>query len=134
MKWFTFEAAGEYLAIEARHIYRVIDEVKPTPVPLVPSCHMGMIYYRGELFDVIEVGVLLGQRRTASKRNLLIILLRWGHKRLALVPDKITGLVWIEDTREQQAVYTQGEYTFRLLTPDDIWKALSELPYGSYKV
>ena len=131
MKWFTFEAAGEYLAIEARHIYRVIDEVKPTPVPLVPSCHMGMIYCRGELFDVIEVGALLGQRRTTSKKNSLIILLRWSHKRLALVPDKITGLIWIEDTREKQTVYTQGEYTFRLLTPDEIYEKLET---GNWKL
>ena len=134
MQWFTFKAAGEYLAIEARHIYRVIDEVKVTPVPLVPSCYMGMIYCRGDLFDVIEVGALLGQRRTTPKKDPLIILLRWSHKRLAVVPDKITGLIWIEDSGEHRAVYTQGEYNFLLLTPDDIWKRVSELPYGSYKV
>ena len=81
-----------------------------------------------------EVGALLGLRRTASKKNSRIILLRWSHKRLALVPDKITGLIWIEDTKEQQTVYTQGEYSFRLLKPGDIWKTLSELPYGYYKV
>lgn len=134
MQWFTFEAAGEHLAIEARHIYRVIDEVKVAPVPLVPSCHMGLIYYRGELFDVIEVGDLLGQRTGKLKKNTRIILLRWDNKRLALVPDKITGLIWMEAIEDKQSVYTQGEYTFRLLAPDEIWKTLLELSYGPHKV
>ena len=134
MEFFTFEAADEYLGIEAKYIYRVVDEVKPTPVPLVPSCFAGVLYYRGELFDVTHVGSLLGQRETLVKGNPLIILLKWSHKKLALIPNRVIGLIWIEDINGKKIVYTREGHTMRIITPDEIWSSLSELPYGPYKV
>jgi len=134
LEWFSFKAADEYFGIEAEYIHRVIDGVKVTPVPLVPSCHMGVMYYRGEVFEVIHVGSLLGQREASYNENSRIILLKWSSKKLALVPDYIIGLIWVEDTKVKQTVYTHREYTVRIITPDYIWKRVSELSYGPYKV
>jgi chemotaxis signal transduction protein len=159
MEWLAFKAGDEYLGIEAQYIHRVVDEVKVTPVPLVPSCYIGLIYYRGEMFDVIDIGSLLGQREVvappaspeqAGKENSRIILVKWSHKKLALVPDKIIGLIWVEDTEERHTVYApsppglspderdnagqEEEYTVRLITPDHIWEKVSELSYGPHKV
>ena len=134
MEWFSFKAADEYFGIETQCIHRVIDGVKVTPVPLVPSCHLGVMYYRGEVFEVIHVGSLLEQREASYNENSRIILLKWSSKKLALVPDHIIGLIWVEDTKVKQTVYTHREYTVRIITPDHIWKRVSELSYGPYKV
>ena len=163
MEWFAFKAADKYLGIETQYIHRVVDEVEVTPVPLVPACYMGLMYYRGELFDVIHVGSLSGDRQAvyppalpgshragqwrAGNENLRIILVKWSHKKLALVPDEIIGLIWVEDNKREQTVYTprspllsdidagqEEECTVRLITPEHIWKKVSEFHYGPHKV
>ena len=161
MELFAFKTAEEYLGIEAQFIHRVVDDVQITPVPLVPSCHMGLIYYRGEVFDVIHVGSLLGQKEAVYNENSRIIFLKWSHKKLALVPDHIIGFIWIKDTKGEKTFYTprpprlspteqddppatarheragggqKEKYTVRLITPDYIWKKVSGLSYGPYKV
>ena len=185
MEWFAFKAGDEYLGIEAQYIHRVVDEIKITPVPLLPPCHRGLMYYRGEVFDVIDIGGLLGKSKAAGppasqasppakqseaararalragNENSRIILLKWSHKKLALAPDKIIGLIWVEDNKGKETVYTprphrlsppatappasrcealragggqEGEYTIRLITPEHILKKVSELSYGPYKV
>ena len=130
MECFIFEAAEKYLGIEAQYIYRIADDVKPAPVPLVPSCHVGIIYYRGNLFDVVDVGSLMGKERSLPNGNPYVILLVWDQWRLALIPDRIVGLEWIEDSNVTQAVFTKDGRTIQMITPGEIWKILSELPYG----
>lgn len=161
MEWFAFKAGDEYLGIEAQYIHRVVDEVKVTPVPLVPDCHRGLMYYRGEVFDVIHIGSLLGQREAvyppasggrwrAGLENFRIILMKWSSKKLALVPDKIIGLIWVDDSKREQTVYApstarlspaerddggqEEEYIVRLIAPEHIWEKVSELSYGPHKV
>ena len=69
MDCFVFEAAGKYLGIEARYVYRIANEVSPASVPLLPACHVGIIYYRGDLFDVIDVGRLLRNESSLINGN-----------------------------------------------------------------
>jgi chemotaxis signal transduction protein len=130
MEYFIFEAAEKYLGIEAKHIYRIADDVKPTPVPLVPSCHVGIIYYRGNLFDVIDVGRLMGKEKSLPNGNPYVILLDWDQQKLGLIPDRIVGLEWIEDPNSTQTAFTKDGRTIQMITPGEIWKILSELPYG----
>lgn len=129
MEWFTFKAASEHLGIEAQYIYRVVDDVQIAPVPLLPACHMGLIYYRGEFFHVVHMGSLLGQDGGKSKEKGWIILIKWSDKKLALVADKVIGLLWIEDHDRAQSIYTQGDYTVRLVTPEDIWSNVVRLAH-----
>lgn len=150
MEWFAFKAGDEYLGIEAQYIHQVVDEIKVMPVPLVPFCHIGLMYYRGEVFDVIHIGSLLGQREAVYHENSRIILMKWSSKKLALVPDKIIGLIWVDDSKREQTVYApstprlspaerddggqEGEYAVTLITPEHIWEKVSELSYGPHKV
>ena len=134
MEWFSFMAADEHLGIETHYIYRVVDDVKITPVPLTPSCHMGLLYHRGELFDVVHVGNLLKQEELKRKEEGWIILLKWSGKKLGLCPDKVKGLVWIEDQEGSQPVHTGEKETIRLITPELIWNKLSGLSYGYPKI
>jgi len=130
MDCFVFEAAGKYLGIEARYIYRIADEVRPAPVPLLPSCHVGIVYYRGDLYDVVDAGRLLGKESSLGKGNPYAILLKWNQRKLGLIPDRIVGLEWIDHTRIEKNAFTGDGRTIQMITPGDIWKILSDLPYG----
>ena len=134
MEFLCFQAAGQYLGIEARYVHRVVDDGEITPVPLQGSCYMGLMYSRGDLFDVIHFGDLLGQQQAVQNENPRIILLKWSGKKLALVPDKIIGMICIENYDKKQSVYTQADYTVQVIMPDHIWKMLSEISYGPRKV
>lgn len=130
MECFIFEAADRYLGIEAQYIYRIEDDAQAAPVPLVPSCHVGLIYYRGDLFDVIDVGNLLGEKTSLPNGNPYIILLKWDQRKLGLIPDRIVGMEWIEENNGNQTIFTRNGRTIELMTPEQIWKILSELRYG----
>jgi hypothetical protein len=99
---------------------------------------MGLIYYRGDLFDVIDIGSLLGKKKGTrwdrGKEISRVILLKWLDKKLALIPDRIIGLIWSADNKGKHAANAEGEYAARLITPDEIWRRLTGLPYGPHKV
>ncbi|MFH0844912.1 MAG: chemotaxis protein CheW [Pseudomonadota bacterium] len=134
MEWFSFIAADEHLGIETQYIYRVVDDVKITPVPLTPSCYMGLLYYRGELFDVVHLGNLLKQEKAKRKDGEWIILLKWSGKKLGFFPDRVRGLVWVEDQEGSQRIHIEEKETIRLITPDLIWNKLLEFSYGYSKI
>lgn len=134
MELFTFKAADEYFGIDARHVYRVVEDARITPVPLAPPSHLGLMYYRGELFDVIDVVNLLGKRKENLNNKDRIILVKWSDKRMALVPDGIVGLLWIEDEKDTDTVYEGVNYTARRVTPEYIWSTLLKLSYGPDKI
>ncbi|MEA2039272.1 MAG: chemotaxis protein CheW [Thermodesulfobacteriota bacterium] len=131
MEFLCFQAAGQYLGIEARYVHRVVDDGEITPVPLQSSCYMGLMYSRGDLFDVIHVGDLLGQQQAVQNENPRIILLKWAGKKLALVPDKIIGMISIKKYDKTQSVYHYADYTIQVIMPDDILKKVSEIFNGS---
>jgi chemotaxis signal transduction protein len=134
LELFTFKAADEYFGIDARHVYRVVEDARITPVPLAPPSHLGLMYYRGELFDVIDVVSLLGKRKEDLKDKYRIILIKWSDKKMALVPDGIVGLLWIENGKNTDTVYDGVNYTARRVTPEYIWSTLLKLPYGPDKI
>jgi len=130
MEWFVFKVADEYLGIAAANVYRVVEDPTITPVPLMPSCHMGLIYYRGEIFDVIDVVGLLKDGKAVPEGRRRAILVKWSEKKLALVPDDIMGILWVRDGKDTGTVYANGEYAARFVTPEQIWNRLSGLSYG----
>ncbi|MBW1862651.1 MAG: chemotaxis protein CheW [Deltaproteobacteria bacterium] len=130
MECFIFEAAEKCLGIETEYIYRIADDIQITPVPLAPTCYRGLIYFRGDLFDVIDVGSLMGKERSMPNGNPYVILLKWDQRKLGLISDKIIGIKWIEDNNGSRTVFTEEGRTVELITPDEIWKNVSELTYG----
>ena len=130
MECFIFGAAEKCLGIETEYIYRIADDIQIFPVPLAPPCYKGLIYFRGDLFDVVDVGSLMGGERSLLNGNPYIILLKWGQRKLGLISDEIIGITRIEDNNGGQTVFTKEGRTVDLITPEKIWKILSELPYG----
>jgi chemotaxis signal transduction protein len=130
MECFIFEAAEKCLGVETEYIYRIADDIQIIPVPLASPCYRGLSYFRGDLFDVIDLGSLMGGERSLLSGNPYIILLKWGQRKLGLIPDKIIGITRIEENNGSQTVFTEEGRTTELVMPEKIWKILSELPYG----
>jgi chemotaxis signal transduction protein len=134
MKLLVFKVMNELFGIESQYIYRIIDDSKVTPVCLTPECHEGLLYYRGEVFDVINLASFFGYPKKENIVNERIIILKWINKKMAIIPDDITGMIWMEDNSEDKADYKYDGHVVRLLNPDDIWKKLTGLPHGSNKI
>lgn len=134
MEYFVFKVMEQHFAIDAHYVYRIVDDLAVTPVPLLPPCYEGLSYYRGELFDVVDAGIILGKDRREAKENTYIILLKWAQHNLGLVPDHIVGLKWIdEESREQTHQLVEG-ISVEVVTPETVWKSISEMDYGPEKV
>ena len=130
MEWFAFRAKEEVLGLDAQYVYRVVDDAKITPVPLTPECLLGLTYYRGELYVVIDIVNILGYGKADPERNSPIILIKWSDKKLALVSDEIVGLLWIEDEVGDPPTYTKGDDVVRSISPENIWDTLLKLSHG----
>ncbi|MBW2708501.1 MAG: chemotaxis protein CheW [Deltaproteobacteria bacterium] len=131
MDIFIFEAAGHYIGIEAKYIYRVADNVSIVPVPLMPSCYGGLIYYRGDLFDVIDMGRFMEKETSSLHDDPYIILLKWDAEKVGLIPDRIVGIKWVEDDGGAEVAFNERGDTAELMTPGGIWKKLAGLAYGT---
>ena len=134
MKLFVFKVRDEFFGIESQYIHRIIDDSKVTPVCLTPDCYEGLLYYRGELFDVINLASFLGYPKKEHNEIPRIIILKWANKKMAIIPDDIIGMIWIEDGSENQTACHYEGHLVRLLNPDDIWKKLIGLFYGPNKI
>ncbi|RLF57829.1 MAG: hypothetical protein DRN37_05840 [Thermoplasmata archaeon] len=134
MELFVFNSAKDYLGIDADYVYRVVEEIKITPVPMAPSYYLGLVYYRGELFEVIDIVGLMDKGKAESKANTRLVLLKWSDKKIAFIPDRISGLLWIEDKMGQDTIFTEENHPVRIITPENIWSRLLKTPYGSTKI
>ncbi|MEE8540910.1 MAG: chemotaxis protein CheW [Desulfobacterales bacterium] len=133
MEWLTFFVGEAHMALEARYVYQVIDDAQITPVPLSSECCLGLIYYRGELFDVLHLAPLLQQTENRAPETDRIILLKWSGRKLALVPDRMGELLWLEEDCGEPIDSRTGP-KIRLITPKKIWQRLLEQPHGFRKV
>jgi chemotaxis signal transduction protein len=134
MKLFVFKVINELFGIESRYIHRIVDDSKVTPVCLTPECHEGLLYYRGEVFDVINLASFFGYPKKELIENERIIILKWINKKLAIIPDDITGMIWMEDDSDDKSSFNYEGRPVKLLNPDDIWKKLTGLSYGYHKI
>jgi chemotaxis signal transduction protein len=134
MKLFVFKSKDEFIGIESDYVHRIIDDSKVTPAPLTPESYTGLLYHRGELFDVINMRLLLGYPTDGSAEITRIIILKWLNKKLAVIPDEIVGMIWIDDNSENKNEFYHEKRKICLIKPDDIWKKLSELSYGHNKI
>jgi chemotaxis signal transduction protein len=122
MELFAFQSGHEILGIPPLQVVRVVENIPIIPVPLTPPCHLGLIYQRGELYDVVDVNCLLYLGTAVARSHPRLILTKWSDRRLALVPDRILGLVWPkDDTRTAEpdnSAVQQAESAAPQKTPD----------------
>jgi len=131
MEYFTFKANDRYFGVEAQFVHRVLEGMPIARVPLVPACYLGLIYYRGDLFDVIDAANLLSSgAKSLNRKDARIVLLKWNQQKLALLPDEIIGLVWFDNIKGDGTVYSHNNFSVRIITPNAMWDSLLELSYG----
>ena len=95
---------------------------------------MGLLFYRGELYDVIDAGILFNQKTSVMDSHSRIILMKWNRNKLAIIPDVVVGLVWIDDPAIDQGASTAHGQMIDLITPDSLWNRLLKLSYGPGKI
>ncbi len=130
MDIFIFKAGEHFVGIEAEYIYRIADNVHIVPVPLMPPCYRGLIYYRGDLFDVVDMGRLMDNEAPMVQGDPYIVLLKWNAGKLGLIPDRIVGMKWVVDKAGPGTVFNRQGDTAALMTPHEIWGRLTGLAYG----
>ena len=133
MELFVFTAGDKHLGMEARFIHRIIEGVSVAPAPFMPPFYLGLIHYRGELFDVIHMAGLMGEK-SESRDRARLMLIKWSQRKLALVPDRIVGMTWIDDGPEIPKTWLHGEKAVEILTPDYIWNRLTGFSHGPDQV
>lgn len=134
MEYLIFKVRERYFAIGAHHVYRVVDDLMVTPVPLLPASYEGLSYYRGELFDVVNADIMVGKEKEASKKGAYTVLLKWEQHNLGLIPDHVVGLKWIEEEDPQETDRMVDGLFVKRVTPEAIWQSISGTDYGSEKV
>jgi chemotaxis signal transduction protein len=134
MKMFTFQIDGDLMGIEARHVSRVLEDIPVTPVGFTPPAHLGLIYYHGEIFDVIDFARLLERADPEIHRGYRFILVRWSRRKMAVAVRDIAGLLWTESQETQDTCFTEDGRFIRVLPPDRIWENIGKQPYGPIQV
>ncbi len=134
MKLFAFEIGEELLGLEARYVHRVLEGLCVTPVCFAPSGYMGLVYYRGELFDVVDLAGLLEKDEPDAEEKKRFVLIRWSSRKMAIAVGSIAGLLWLPDNGQNDVCYTEDGRPVRILAPDRIWKKLMGQPYGPGQV
>jgi chemotaxis signal transduction protein len=134
MEIVAFSIDGRLYGIDAQHVNRVIEKVNIFSAPFMPECHRGLLFYRGELYDVIDAGILFNQKTSVMDSHSRIILMKWNRNKLAIIPDVVLGLVQIDDPAIDPGASTAHGQTIDLITPDSLWTRLLELSYGPGKI
>lgn len=133
MEIVEFLIDGRLYGLDAQHVNRVIENVNIFSTPFMPDCHLGLLFYRGEIYDVIDVGILFNQKTSVVDSHSRIILMKWGRNKLAIIPDVVVGLVRTDDPAVAPDETGHGQ-KIDLITPDSIWTRLLKLSYGPGKI
>ena len=134
MDFVAFSVDGRLYGLDPQNVNRVIENVKIFSAPFMPKCHIGLLSYRGELYDVIDAGILFNQKTSVMDSHSRIILMKWNRNKLAIIPDVVVGLVWIDDQAIDQGASTAHGQMIDLITPDSLWNRLLKLSYGPGKI
>jgi hypothetical protein len=84
--------------------------------------------YRGEIFDVIDAGILLIGQASHAGRASRILLLKWEDERLGVIPDAVVGLVCSKGKKDF------GEQKIEILKPQDLMKMVMGTTHGFGKI
>ncbi|MEW6260623.1 MAG: chemotaxis protein CheW [Thermodesulfobacteriota bacterium] len=102
----TFQVGGKWYGLDAGIVHRVVEDYAVYPVPMMPSFYRGLIFYRGDLYDVIDLGVLLGRNPATGSR---LMLFRWRHHSMAFLADVIGSMRMLEDRAMDRLVLETGD-------------------------
>lgn len=74
-QYLTFTLADEVFAVGTRSVREIIEYGHLTPVPMMPSCVLGVINLRGGVVPIMDLRQRLGAGNTAISRRSCIVIL-----------------------------------------------------------
>jgi len=119
-----FTAKDEVMGIGSQFVFKILRGKKVFPVPLSPPPLAGILYYRGDLFTVIDIGLLVDNGSAKVTGGRPTILLKWQNNNLALIPEAIIGLAGVKAEPPPRSIVWK-ERPVRILTPEEIWNQVA---------
>ncbi len=98
----VFRIAGDVYAVEAARVVEVVPRVELRALPHAPEALAGLLQYRGRMVPVIDLGILLGSRRSPCLLSTRIILVddrtpARGEARLGLIAEHVSDVRRVDD-------------------------------------
>jgi purine-binding chemotaxis protein CheW len=95
MKTLVFSVAGKAYGADISQVREVVRMRKVTPVPDTAAFIAGVIYLRGKVIPVIDLGLKLGLGAASAKARRIIVTSIQEH-RVGLVVDHVHGVVGLK--------------------------------------
>ncbi|WP_028323581.1 chemotaxis protein CheW [Desulfatirhabdium butyrativorans] len=122
----TFRIDQAWFALDAGIVQRVVEEQAVYPIPCMPALHRGLLFYRGELFDVIDLGLALHNTPAQGRRLMLV---KWKIHAFAFLADAIGAIRAGEEDATGRIVMENGDGV-RLLAIDRLIETILENCHG----
>lgn len=110
----VFNVGEEYYGIVSDQLLKIIAEQIVTPIPFAPSIFLGMMYYSGDIWPVLNGGALFQTSNDAISENL--ILLEHKQQKVALSCGIIRGEQPFDETKELVHLSTEKARQQTLVT------------------
>ena len=130
MQFIIFRLGSEYFATETEKIQNISDIMQITKVPTAPSYIIGLIYLRGSIKPLVDIGMLLNIKNQSENQN--IIILKLDEEEVGIAVDEVIevadiDLNMLQNTSIDSKEYIKGviEFNKYLLTVIDINKIVN---------
>jgi chemotaxis signal transduction protein len=122
----TFRIDQAWFGLNAANVQRVVEEQAVYAIPCMPALHKGLLFYRGELFDVIDLGLVLHGAPAQGKRLMLV---KWKMHAFAFLADEI-GSIRAGDADAADRIEQETGDGVRLLSIDRLIETILENCHG----
>lgn len=95
----SFYAGDHLFGVPVTEVQEVLRAGGSTPVPLAPSAVAGLLNVRGQIVTAIDLGTTLGLASSAEQESRANVIVTHDGGVVALVVDKIAGVLDIDDAR-----------------------------------
>ena len=126
MLYLLFHVKDESYAVNVREVIEVVPQVKLRSIPKAPEYIAGLLNYRGETVPVLDLCLLLHDRKCAAVFGSRIVLVKYPDTRgtqriLGLLAEQVTDTLQCEaeEFRPSTLVHTSAPYLREVTTYRD---------------
>ena len=126
MLYLLFHVKDESYAVDVREVIEIIPQVKLRSIPKAPDYVAGLLNYRGESVPVLDLCMLLHNRKCAAVFGSRIVLVNYPDARgavrvLGLLAEQVTDTLQCEagEFRPSTLVHTSAPYLREVTTHRD---------------
>lgn len=122
----TFRIDKAWFGLDAAIVQRVVEEQVVYSIPGMPPLHRGLLFYRGELFDVIDLSLVFHGAPAQGRRLMLV---KWKTHAFAFLADAI-GAIRASEADEAVRIVMENGDGVRLLAIDRLIETILESCHG----